>query len=99
MFENCEIDFPKKTLVYCRFWEDECIVYNQLTGETHLIAGVGAVVFKTVSEKPSTQAGILHSVEKIFDLQSDFDIKGLVDSLILEYQKLGLLDVMENSQA
>lgn len=95
MFENCVIDLPKKNLVCCRFWVDECVVYNQLTGETHLIDGIGAVLLKAVSEKSSTRSELLHNVQNIFDIQGDFDIEGFLDSSILEYQKLGLVEVTE----
>lgn len=97
MFEKCVFDFPKESLVCCRFWEDECVVYNQLTGETHLIDGIGAVLFKAVSKKTSTRTELLRDVQNVFDLQSDFDIEGFLDSSILEYQKLGLVEVAETN--
>jgi PqqD family protein of HPr-rel-A system len=93
------IDLPKKSLVCCRFWEDEGVVYNQLTGETHLIDDIGAVLFKAVSEKSSTRSELLQNVQSIFDLPIDFDIETFLDNLLLEYQKLGLLQVLKDSPA
>lgn len=85
--------------ICCRFWEDECVVYNQLTGSTHLIDGLGVEVFKTVSEKNSSRSELLLHVQSIFDLPIDMDLEMALDNLLLEYQKLGLLQVMENSPA
>lgn len=93
------INFPDDNRVFCRFWEDECVVYNQLTGSTHLIDGLGVEVFKSVSEKASARSELIQNLQSIFDLPIDFDLETFLDNLLLEYQKLGLLQVMENSPA
>ena len=51
MLENSMFGLPKVAVIRCRFWNDECVIYNQLTGETHLIDGMGAEIFKLISEK------------------------------------------------
>ncbi len=79
--------------------EDECVVYNQLTGSTHLINGIGTEIFRAISENASTRSDLLQNLDSIFDFPVDFDVEGFLDNLILEYHKLGLLDVMENSLA
>ncbi len=93
------IGFPKDGLVCCRFWDDECVIYNQLTGETHMVDGMGAEVFRFVSEKTATGKQVLQNIQSVFELDIDFDVEGVLDNLILEYQKLGLLDVTENNPA
>ena len=93
------ISFTDGNRVCCRFWEDECVVYNQLTGSTHLIDGLGAEIFKVVKEKVSTRSELLQAMQSIFDLPIGFDLETNIDNLLLEYQKLGLLQVMENSPA
>ena len=99
MLVNSMISFPEGNRVFCRFWEDECVVYNQLTGNTHLVDGLGVEVFKVVSEKVSTRSELLQNVQSIFDLPIDFDIETFLNNLLLEYQKLGLLQVMVDSPA
>jgi len=95
VLEDYVVNFPKEGLVCCRYWEDECVVYNQLSGETHLVDGVGAEIFKLISEKSSTRAQLLQNIQSVFELETDSDIEGLLDNLILEYQKLGLVEVTE----
>ncbi|MDD1628430.1 MAG: HPr-rel-A system PqqD family peptide chaperone [Methylococcaceae bacterium] len=99
MLKNYVINFPKGGVVYCRFWEDECVVYNQRSGETHLVDGMGVEIFKLISEKTTARAQVLQNIQSVFELEMDFDVEGLLDNLILEYQKLGLLNVMENNPA
>ena len=93
------ISLPKGDVICCRFWEDDSVVYNQLSGQTHLIDGLGAQIFKFVSEKAATRAALLQNIDSIFELEIDTDVADLLDNLILEYQKLGLLVVTENNPA
>jgi PqqD family protein of HPr-rel-A system len=93
------IGLPKAAVIRCHFWDDECVIYNQLTGETHLVDGMGAEIFKLISDKTVTRMQLLENIHSVFELEIDFDVEGFLDNLILQYQKLGLLDVMENSPA
>ena len=99
MFENRLLGLPKVAVIRCRFWDDECVLYNQLTGETHLIDGMGAEVFKLISEKKSTQTQLLQTLYNVFELDIDFDAEGHLNNLIMEYQRLGLVEVTENNPA
>jgi PqqD family protein of HPr-rel-A system len=97
MLGNSIISFPCGNGVRCRFWDDECVIYNQLTGETHLVDGMGVEIFKLISEGTSTRNQLRQIIESVFELETEIDIDGLLDNLILEYQKLGLLEVSEKA--
>lgn len=99
MIKDCAIGFPKGEVVCFCFWGDECVIYHQLSGETHLIDGIGALIFKLISEKTATRTQLLQNIDSVFELDIDFDREGYLNNLILQYQKLGLLAVMENSPA
>jgi PqqD family protein of HPr-rel-A system len=86
------IGFPKDGVVYCRFWSDECVIFNQVSGETHLINGIGALIFRLISEKPLTRTVLLQNIQNIFEFEIDTSVEELLDNLVFEYQKLGLLD-------
>ena len=86
-------------MVCCRFWADESVVYNQLSGQTHLVDGLGAQIFKFVSEKAATHAALLQNIDSVFELDIDSVVEKLLDNLIMEYKKLGLLVVTENNPA
>jgi len=99
MFENSLIGLPTAAVIHCRFWDEECVIYNQFTGDAHLIDGMGAVVFKVLSEKAVTRIQLLKNINSVFEWEMDFDAEGFLDNLILEYQKLGLVEVTENTSA
>ena len=99
MLNDSVISLPKGDVVCCRFWADESVVYNQLSGQTHLIDGLGAQVFKLISEKAVTRTALLENIDSVFEFEIDADVAELLDNLILEYQKLGLVAVTENNPA
>ena len=93
------ISLPKGDVICCRFWGDDSVVYNQLSGETHLIDGLGAHVFKLISEKAVTRTALLENIDSVFEFEIDSDVEEVFDNLILEYQNLGLVTVTENNPA
>jgi PqqD family protein of HPr-rel-A system len=95
----CIITLPKNRLIRCRFWDNECVLYNQLTGETHLIDDMGTEIFRLISEKTATRTQLLQSLHSVFEWDIDFDVEEVLDNLILQYQKLGLIVVTENTPA
>ncbi len=99
MFENSLIGLPIVPVIHCRFWDEECVIYNQLTGDAHLIDGMGAEVFKVLSEKTTTRIQLLKNINSVFEWEIDFDAESYLDNLIIEYLKLGLVEVMENTSA
>lgn len=97
----CEssIQLPMNGTISCRFFLDECVIYNQFTAETHLLGGIGAEIFNVISKKSITRNQLLQYIRNIFIVDTDFDIETYIDNLILEYQQLGLLVVSMNYSA
>lgn len=90
------ISLPKND-IYCRVWGDETVVYNQLSGETHLLEGMGAYVFKCLSENALTRHDLLEAMLNTFELDFDFTMEVVLDNLLADYLKLNLLTVTENN--
>ena len=93
------IELPMNGRVSCRFYLDECVIYNQFTAETHLLGGIGAEIFNVISKYSITRTQLLQYIRNIFIVDTDFDIETYMDNLILEYQQLGLLVVSMNYSA
>jgi PqqD family protein of HPr-rel-A system len=72
------IGFPKDGLVCCRFWDDECVIYNQLSGETHLVDGMGAEIFKLILEKTATRTVLLQNIYSVFEMEIDVDVEWFI---------------------
>ena len=99
MLENSLFGLSKLAVIRCRFWDNECVIYNQLTVETHLVDGLGTEIFKLISEKTATRTQLLKSLHSVFEWDIDCDVEEVLDNLVMKYKKLGLVDVTENNPA
>lgn len=97
--ENCLIHLSETGRVFCRFWDEECVIYHCLTGQTHLLDGLGMEIFKVLSERTISRQHLLQHLKDVFDLPVNLAIEECLDNLIAQYQALLLLDVKENSTA
>ena len=97
----CEssIQLPMNGTISCRFFLDECVIYNQFTAEKHLLGGIGAEIFNVISKNSITRNQLLQYIRNIFIVETDYDIEVYMDNLIQEYQQLGLLVVSMNYSA
>lgn len=98
MTKDCTIALPKNEAVSCFFWADECVAFNELRGETHLLADAGAFLIKAISGQPLSRQQLLIDLTANFDFPADFDLEIFLDGLIFNYLNLGLLTVTENYQ-
>lgn len=99
MMPDYTISLSNSDTLHCRFWDDEGVVFNSLSGETHLLDGVGAAILKKISANPIPQKALLAYIQSIFEFEHGTHIEKLLDSIILEYQKLGLIASRENPAA
>ncbi|NOS88873.1 MAG: HPr-rel-A system PqqD family peptide chaperone [Methylococcaceae bacterium] len=98
MLEGNYIGLPEQGVHY-RLWDDECVVFNSQSGQTHLLDGVGAFIFQLLSKNVTTRTAVLEYAQNAFEFETGINNKLLMDNLILEYHKLGLLIITENPAA
>lgn len=96
MVQDYTVGLPEDGSVLCRFWGDECVAYHDLIGATHLIADAGAVLFKAVSTHPMNRAQLLAELSAAFEFPDDFVVADFFDTLVSNYQHLGLLAVTQH---
>lgn len=74
---------PGQSLEY-RLWDDECVLYNDLSGDTHLL-GDGAIelllALKTGPASFTDLAGVLRASFDIDDAELAAETQGLLDHL------------------
>ena len=94
------LSLPDNHSVSCRFWQDECVVYNAMSGNTHLIDGFGVEVFKALTNQQTTsRVDLLNVFDALFALPPDCEVDTFFDNLVHDYETLGLLQVKEQSAA
>lgn len=88
---------PGQTLQH-RQWDGECVLYNDLSGDTHLLGEAAVEVLLALQQGPAPQAAIAALLEREFDIDpADLDTEA--DYLLQHLQRLYLVDCIVDSPA
>ena len=74
---------PGQLLVY-RCWDDEAVLYNDLSGATHLLGPAALCVLEALRDGPAPEAALGAALLAEFDIddsQVSDELAGLLDSL------------------
>ncbi|MFQ6017088.1 MAG: HPr-rel-A system PqqD family peptide chaperone [Kiloniellaceae bacterium] len=74
-----------------RFWDDEVIVYNTASGQTHLLDALSGATLKELEDCPRTIAELAGRLADRFDLDPDALSERLPD-ICAQFDKLGLAE-------
>lgn len=79
-----------QTLQY-RHWDDEYVLYNDLSGDTHLLGDTAIVLLTALRQGPSTRAGLVDALRAEFDADPA-DLESEADELLPHLKRLYLID-------
>lgn len=71
-----------------RCWQDEYVVYNDLSGDTHLLSSIAWEVLSVLKGQSSDSAGLAGAL----GLDGDPDTGAELQDLLSSLHQLGLLD-------
>lgn len=74
-------------------WDDDYVIYNVLSGDTHLLDGVSGELICALSEKAMSRAALLKKLNELFEAPSELEMENYLDGFIARFQQLGLLDI------
>ena len=77
--------------LYLRSWDDETVVYNGLSGDTHLISAAAADILAELRRGPMDQASLLSSMAALWETQPDPELDAGIGQLLAELDTLGLV--------
>lgn len=72
-------------------WDDEPVVYNIISGNTHLITPAAAKVLRRLEQQPSTASQLAESIASEFNVDSDQEVVEYIERLISDLDELGLV--------
>jgi PqqD family protein of HPr-rel-A system len=81
---------PGQTL-HCREWDDEVVLYNDLSGSTHLLDGAALDLLQTLQAQPADSATLATTLAERFDADGA-DLAAVIDDMLAA---LGRLDLVE----
>ena len=55
----------------CRCWDDETVLYNDLSGATHLLGPAAACLLEALRSGPAAEPALAAALRAEFDLEED----------------------------
>ena len=72
--------------------QDESVVYNDHSGDTHLLSAIAIAFLHHLRNSPDNLAGICAALANDWEFESDDELQQLVMSLADELDGLGLIE-------
>lgn len=74
-----------------RCWDDEAVLYNDLSGATHLLGPAALCVLEALRPGPASMAALASSLLDEFDIDDDA-LGGELEALLGELARLSLIE-------
>lgn len=78
-----------------RLWDDEAVVFNSLSGQTHILNALAAEALLLLLERPRSEAELSTELLAAADAVSSLEWIGAFTAMIRELDRLGLISVVE----
>ncbi len=73
-----------------RRWDDEYVVYNPASGESHLLDFVSAQGLMQLEKCVASTQQLVHDLGLVLDIPADEELSGYVQQMLTELSELGL---------
>lgn len=76
-----------------RFWDDEYVLYNNLSGDTHLLGSAAAQVLLKLEEAPSDAITLAESLASLLKVEMmDESLAPQIEQLLTDLNALALIE-------
>lgn len=86
---------PVDGMLPLRDWDGDCVVYNPLTGSTHVLDIVTGEVLKAIMAAPATSGELCRRVAEFLEVPNDVRTAENVDAVLAALDELGLIEPVE----
>jgi len=76
-----------------RKWQHEYVVYNQLSGDTHLLDGVSGELLELLLKQTMSRDQLLQNLSLWFEELNADELKSYLDDFIVRFTTLDLLQL------
>lgn len=83
---------PEQAVISIEIWEDHAVVFSSMSGQTHLLNGLACEVLQLIKTAPETVATLVNKLCMIFDVEDKVDLEIQIQSLMYEFENLGLIE-------
>lgn len=83
---------PRNFQIHLQSWDDETVAYHSGSGDTHLLGPVETAALHALQRQAADVGNLARHVAADLDLPADQELIAHLDALMLEFQKLGLVE-------
>jgi PqqD family protein of HPr-rel-A system len=84
--------------LHWRVWEEQYVVYNDLSGHTHLLDPMAALILREIDEYCET-AELVERLAALLEVKVDDDLRGSIERTLAELDKLYLIERVNGADA
>ena len=75
-----------------RSWDDEFVVYNGATGDTHLLGLVAAQVMLKLQQTPTDAVSLAEWVAPLQQIEPDDEFVLFIEQILTDFDSLGIIE-------
>jgi PqqD family protein of HPr-rel-A system len=78
--------------LHFRSWDDDFIVYNGLSGDTHLLGSTAAQILLKLQQAPSTAIALSESIVPLMQAEMDNELVFHIENILADLDTLALIE-------
>jgi PqqD family protein of HPr-rel-A system len=82
---------PSGNLLAWLVWDDEFLVYNNASGQTHHLNFLAGEALRSLEAEPGSASDLVRRMADQFEIAEDSPPLQMIDRLIREFDELGLI--------
>ena len=75
-----------------RCWDDEYVVYNRLSGDTHLLGSTAAQILLELQQAPSNAIALTESLALLLHAEMDDEFVFQIEHILADLDTLALIE-------
>jgi PqqD family protein of HPr-rel-A system len=92
-FDRRTIKTPTRACFLFQHWDGESVVYNNMSGETHLLEQNSAELLSSIQEQPLSYQSLFNMLITTSSERSHEEIENYLNNVLIHFQELNLIDV------
>ncbi len=98
--ENLELQrqyiwhIPADQEIFWRHWEGDYVIFNSLSGETHILDIASGKVLRRIMNGPSTTEDIRSEIGDFLEVRNDSELACAVDKILNSLEDAGLVEAV-----
>jgi PqqD family protein of HPr-rel-A system len=92
MNSNMKWRLMSDQVLHFRSWDDEFIIYNSLSGDTHLLGSTAAQILLKLQQAPSNATALTESLAPLLHAEMDDELVFQIEHILADLDTLALIE-------